>query len=100
MQSPCAACRSSPPGYPFFGINVATIGYYQSIERGRLATGLTVLRGIVLMAFCFLVLPRLAGRRGHLARGTGGRTGHDLLLLVLLRLDRGMRRPIPGGISP
>ena len=23
-----------------------------------------------------------------------------LLLLVLLRLDRGMRRPIPGGISP
>ena len=59
MQSPLFAA-----GYPFFGINVATIGYYQSIERGRLATGLTVLRGIVLMAFCFLVLPRLAGVAG------------------------------------
>ena len=63
-------------GYPFFGINVVTIGYYQSIERGRLATGLTVLRGIVLMAFCFLVL-RGWRRRGDLARGTGGRTGRN-----------------------
>lgn len=48
-------------GYPFFGINVVAIGYFQSIERGRLATGLTVLRGIVLMTLCFLVLPRLLG---------------------------------------
>jgi len=48
-------------GYPFFGINVVAIGYFQSIERGRLATGLTVLRGIVLMALCFLTLPRLLG---------------------------------------
>ena len=87
-------------GYPFFGINVVTIGYYQSIERGRLATGLTVLRGIVLMAFCFLVLPRLAGVAGIWLAVPAAELATTLLLLVLLRLDRGMRRPIPGGISP
>lgn len=51
-------------GYPFFGINVVTIGYYQSIEKGRLATGLTILRGIVLMTLYFLLLPRLWGTTG------------------------------------
>lgn len=51
-------------GYPFFGINVVAIGYLQSIELGRLATGLTVLRGIVLMTLCFLTLPRLLGVMG------------------------------------
>lgn len=51
-------------GYAFFGINVVTIGYYQSIERSRLATGLTLLRGIVLMCLCFVVLPRWWGVTG------------------------------------
>lgn len=51
-------------GYVFFGVNVVTIGYYQSIERGRLAAVLTVLRGIVLMALCFLVLPLFLGTKG------------------------------------
>ena len=64
-------------GYPFFGINVATIGYYQSIERGRLCDGPHRAAGHRADG---LLLPRTAaagGRRGHLARGTGGRTGHD-----------------------
>ena len=87
-------------GYPFFGINVVTIGYYQSIERGRLATGLTVLRGIVLMAFCFLVLPRLAGVAGIWLAVPAAELAVTLLLLILLRIGYGMRRPIPGGISP
>jgi len=79
-------------GYPFFGINVVTIGYYQSIERGRLATGLTVLRGIVLMAFCFLVLPRLAGVAGIWLAVPAAELAVTLLLLVLLRIGYGMRR--------
>ena len=79
-------------GYPFFGINVVTIGYYQSIERGRLATGLTVLRGIVLMAFCFLVLPRLAGVAGIWLAVPAAELATTLLLLVLLRIGYGMRR--------
>ena len=90
-----AAVRGLPlfaAGYPFFGINVVTIGYYQSIERGRLATGLTVLRGIVLMAFCFLVLPRLAGVAGIWLAVPAAELAVTLLLLVLLRIGYGMRR--------
>ena len=79
-------------GYPFFGIYGVTIGYYQSIERGRLATGLTVLRGIVLMAFCILVLPRLEGVAGIWLAVPAAELAVTLLLLVLLRIGYGMRR--------
>lgn len=51
-------------GYAFFGINVIATGYLQSLERGKAAVGLTVLRGMVLMALCFAVLPRLWGELG------------------------------------
>lgn len=51
-------------GYPFFGINVVAIGYYQSLERSRLAMGLTFLRGIVLTMAAYLLLPRLLGVTG------------------------------------
>lgn len=75
-------------GYPFFGINVVTIGYYQSIERGRLATGLTVLRGIVLMTFCFLLLPRIAGVTGIWLAVPAAEALETLLLVYLLRSRR------------
>jgi len=75
-------------GYPFFGINVVTIGYYQSIERGRLATGLTVLRGIVLMTFCFLLLPRIAGVTGIWLAVPVAEALETLLLVYLLRSRR------------
>ena len=75
-------------GYPFFGINVVTIGYYQSIERGRLATGLTVLRGIVLMTFCFLVMPHMAGVTGIWLAVPVAEALETLLLVYLLRSRR------------
>lgn len=75
-------------GYPFFGINVVTIGYYQSIERGRLATGLTVLRGIVLMTFCFLVMPHMAGVTGIWLAVPAAEALETLLLVYLLRSRR------------
>ena len=75
-------------GYPFFGINVVTIGYYQSIERGRLATGLTVLRGIVLMTFCFLVMPHMAGVTGIWLAVPVAEALETLLLVYLLRNRR------------
>lgn len=75
-------------GYPFFGINVVTIGYYQSIERGRLATGLTVLRGIVLMTICFLLLPRVAGIAGIWLAVPAAELLETLLLAVLLAAGR------------
>lgn len=51
-------------GYIFFGINIVAIGYFQSIEQAKLATFLTVLRGMLLMAACFLLLPPLLGTKG------------------------------------
>lgn len=78
-------------GYPFFGINVATIGYYQSTEQGRLATGLTVLRGIVLMIACFLVMPRLLGIAGIWLAVPAAEAIESLLLALLLRRQRGNR---------
>lgn len=52
------------------------------------------------MAFCFLVLPRLAGVAGIWLAVPAAELAVTLLLLVLLRIGYGMRRPIPGGISP
>lgn len=51
-------------GYPFFGINVAAIGYLQSLERGKAAAGLTILRGILLMYLFFTLLPIRWGETG------------------------------------
>lgn len=48
----------------FFAINIAFIGYYQSIERALASTVYTLLRGIVLLVPCFLLLPRLVGVPG------------------------------------
>lgn len=51
-------------GYIFFAFNIVGIGYYQSIERARRATIITLLRGVVFMLIGFLVLPRLFGVPG------------------------------------
>ena len=50
--------------YVFFGINITTIGYYMSIEKSRLATIFTVLRGIILPVICFFLLPLWLGVKG------------------------------------
>lgn len=75
-------------GYPFFGINVVTIGYYQSIERGRLATGQTILRGIVLMTLGFLILPPLLGVVGIWLAVPAAEVIEMLLLVTLLILRK------------
>lgn len=51
-------------GIVFFILNVAIIGYFQSIERVRRATTLVVLRGIVFIIPCFILLPQLLGTIG------------------------------------
>ena len=50
--------------YVFFGINITTIGYYMSIEKSRLSTIFTVLRGIILPVICFFLLPLWLGVKG------------------------------------
>lgn len=51
-------------GVVFFIVNVAVIGYYQSIERMRKATLLVFLRGFALLVPSYLLLPMLLGVEG------------------------------------
>lgn len=48
----------------FFAVNIAFIGYYQSIEKAARSTAYTLLRGIVLLVPSFILLPRLIGEAG------------------------------------
>ena len=51
-------------GIIFFILNVAIIGYYQSIEQIKRATLLVFLRGFALLIPCFILLPKLLGVEG------------------------------------
>lgn len=58
-------------GFPYFAtgvvcfiVNVAVIGYYQSIERMRQATLFVFLRGFALLVPSYLLLPELLGVNG------------------------------------
>ena len=42
-----------------FGINIVSIGYFQSVERDRPAMAITLLRGFILILFCFWLMPIL-----------------------------------------
>lgn len=48
----------------FFAINIAFIGYYQSIEKALVSTSYTLLRGVILLVPSFILLPRLIGVPG------------------------------------
>lgn len=51
-------------GFVFFAVNIVSIGYYQSIERAKMATFITLMRGFVLLTLCFYGLPLLLGTKG------------------------------------
>ncbi len=48
----------------FFILNIAVIGYYQSMEQVRKATIFSILRGFVFMVPSFIFLPKLLGING------------------------------------
>lgn len=48
-------------GYIFFAFNMVGIGYYQSIERARRATIITLSRGVIFMLIGFFILPPMLG---------------------------------------
>ena len=71
LKPDCNAYRIAVEGIPlfamgfvFFAFNIASIGYYQSIEKARRATIFTLLRGFFFMIICFLTLPYLLGVKG------------------------------------
>lgn len=51
-------------GFIFFAFNIVSIGYFQSIEKARYATIITLLRGFILLAACFFILPAFIGTPG------------------------------------
>ena len=66
-----AAARLAVEGFPLFAagfvcfvVNLAAIGYYQSLERVRPATFFALLRGFFFLVPAFVLLPRLCGTPG------------------------------------
>lgn len=66
-----AASRIAIDGFPYYGaafvffiLNLAVIGYFQSLERMRPATVFALLRGFVFMIPSFLLLPGMLGAQG------------------------------------
>ena len=51
-------------GYVFFAFNMASVGYYQSIEKAKRANIYTLLRGFIFLVICFLVFPQLLNIKG------------------------------------
>ena len=51
-------------GFVCFGINIVSIGYFQSVERDRPAMAVTLLRGFILVLLCFWLLPIIMGVPG------------------------------------
>ncbi len=72
----------------FFALNVAFVGYYQSITQAKLAMVYTVLRGIVFAVLGFLTLPRLLGTIGLWTAIPAA----ELLTLCIIVLRRTLRK--------
>lgn len=51
-------------GFVFFGINIVSIGYFQSLECDCPAMIITLLRGFILILLCFWILPIIWGSWG------------------------------------
>ncbi len=51
-------------GYTLAIVNVAAIGYFQSVERALPATLFSLCRGVIFLVPCFLLLPHFAGVNG------------------------------------
>ena len=65
------AAQIAIEGFPYYGaafvffiLNLAVIGYYQSLERVRPATWFARLRGFVLLMPSFLLFPKILGNNG------------------------------------
>lgn len=51
-------------GFVFFVVNIAVIGYNQSLERMAVSTSFALLRGALFLVPSFIIMPRVAGEAG------------------------------------
>lgn len=71
LDSATAAHAIGVRGFPYFALgfvlftlNIVLIGFYQSIERPRIATTMMLLRGVVFVIPCFIIMPLVLGEEG------------------------------------
>ncbi len=67
----------------FFALNIAMIGFYQSLEQSTRATVFTLLRGIIFIVPLFLTLPHLIGTVGMWLAIPAS----ELLTLIVIAID-------------
>lgn len=97
LEPGCPAYGIATKGIPYFAsgficfaLNIAWIGYYQSIELARKAMLFMLLRGIILMSICFLALPHLLGEKGLWAAVPCA----ELIIFIALTIDYQYRHKI------
>lgn len=66
-EAACIAVKGFPYfaiGFIFFIVNIAAVGYFQSVERVKPATIFAILRGLIFLIPSFILLPELLGTLG------------------------------------
>lgn len=82
-------------GFIFFAINIVSIGYFQSVERARYATFITLLRGFILLTACFFGLPLLLGNPGiWLATPLAEMLTSLFILIIYIRAKKQHRKNV------
>lgn len=78
-------------GATFFIVNVAVIGYLQSVERIRESTVFALLRGAILLVPCFIVFPILIGTSGIWLAMPIAEIGTLLIIVIYMRIIKHAR---------
>lgn len=81
-------------GFIPFAVNLISIGYFQSIEATATANTITILRGYVLVALSFIVMPMLYGQNGAWLAVPAAEIA-TLMVLVWRRFAKAAHRPAP-----
>lgn len=72
----------------FFALNIAFIGYYQSLERAYRASLFTLMRGVLFIVPLFIIMPRMLGVPGMWLAIPAS----ELLTLIVIFIDYKLHR--------
>lgn len=81
-------------GFVFFILNLAVIGYYQSVERMKPASVFALMRGCVYLVPCFLLLPKCLGTQGIWLSLSLSEFATTLSVMVFFFVGRGKSRSL------
>lgn len=93
LDTDCEAARLAISGLPifataaiFFALNIAFIGYYQSVEKSMRALIFTLIRGIVVLVPMFFLLSRLYPKIGMWAAIPATEAFTLIIILITFRI--------------